>query len=132
VEEGWLLVTDDGPQVGVTPIKLTSAGEAFYSSHLPSTERYNIHEFHQMEVKTPGKGFVALAYNNQCLVNAANTILTFQGHPEMDAELSKLLWEESNYMGVDTAEKEKLEIKINSSHDGLAIWKRILQWAGEV
>jgi GMP synthase-like glutamine amidotransferase len=94
---------------------------------------YNIHEFHEREVKTPGKGFIALAEDNQSLVNAANTILTFQGHPEMSAELSRLLLGDTpQYMSVDAAEKEALEIRINSPHDGSAIWKRIIQWAGEV
>lgn len=51
----------------------------------------------------------------------------------MSAELSKLLLRDTpKYMGVDAAEKETLEIKINSPHDGIAIWKRIIQWAGEV
>jgi GMP synthase-like glutamine amidotransferase len=112
---------------------LTSTGSSFYSSYLPSTEGYNIHEFHELEVKTPGKGFIALAEDNQSLVNATNTILTIQGHPEMSAELSKLLLKDTpEYMGVDAAEKEALEIKINSPHDGIAIWKRIVRWAGEV
>ncbi|KAF2739332.1 class I glutamine amidotransferase-like protein [Polyplosphaeria fusca] len=120
-------------EVGVTPITLTSTGSSFYSSYLPSTERYNIHQFHEMEVKTPGQGFITLAEANQSLVNAANTILTIQGHPEMYAELSKLLLRDTQkYMGVDAAEKEALEINIDSPHDGIAIWKRIVQWAGEV
>lgn len=117
----------------MTPIALTSTGSSFFSSFLPSTEKYNIHEFHEREVKTPGKGFIALAEDNQSLVNAANTILTFQGHPEMYAELSKLLLQGMpQYMGVDAGEKETLEVKITNPHDGIAIWKRIVQWAGEV
>lgn len=93
----------------------------------------NIHEFHELEVKIPGKGFIALAEDNQSLVNATNTILTFQGHPEMSAELSKLLLGDMpQYMGVNAAEREALEIKINSPHDGIVIWKRIIQWASEV
>lgn len=51
----------------------------------------------------------------------------------MSAELSKLLLRDTpNYMGTDAAEKEALEIKINSPHDGIALWKRIVQWTGEV
>ncbi len=86
-----------------------------------------------MEIKTPGKGFIALAEDNQCLINATNTILTFQGHPEMDAELTKLLLGDTpNYVGGSAAEKEAMEVKINRPHDGIAIWKRIVQWAREV
>jgi GMP synthase-like glutamine amidotransferase len=114
------------------PVTLTSSGSSFFSSSLPSPERYNIHEFHEREVKTPGKGFIALAEDNQALVNASNTILTFQGHPEMSATLSKLLLRDTpDYMGGAPAEKEALEIRINSPHDGIAIWKKIIQWAGE-
>ncbi|KAF9697040.1 hypothetical protein EKO04_004844 [Ascochyta lentis] len=120
-------------EVGVTPVTLTSTGSSFFSPYLPSTEECKIHEFHEQEVKTPGKGFTALAENNQSLLNAANTILTFQGHPEMSGELSKLLLENTpQYMGVDATEKEALKIKIERPHNGIAIWKRIVQWAGEV
>ncbi|KAF2787719.1 class I glutamine amidotransferase-like protein [Melanomma pulvis-pyrius CBS 109.77] len=130
---GGMVGPMDRFEIGVTPITLTSTGSSFYSSYLPSTERYNIHEFHEREVKTPGKGFIALAEDNQSLVNTANTILTFQGHPEMSAELSRLLLRDTpKYMGVDAAEKKALEIRIDSPHDGIAIWKRIVQWTGEV
>ncbi|PVH97208.1 copper/iron-regulated glutamine amidotransferase [Periconia macrospinosa] len=121
-----------GFEGGVMPIKLTSAGSKFFSSYLPSTEVFNIHEFHEMEVKAPGKGFRALAVDNQCLVNEANTILSFQGHPEMDAELSKLLLSfNPQYVSGDKVEQEALETRIHSPHDGIAIWKRIVEWAGE-
>jgi hypothetical protein len=51
----------------------------------------------------------------------------------MSVELSKLLLRDTpKYMGADAAEKEALDIKINSPHDGIALWKRVVQWAGEV
>lgn len=51
----------------------------------------------------------------------------------MSAELSKLLLSDTpKYIPVNAAEKEALEIKINSPHDGIEIWKRIVQWAGEL
>jgi GMP synthase-like glutamine amidotransferase len=116
----------------VTPITLTSAGSSFFSSYLPSTEVYKIQEFHEREVKTPGKNFIALAEENQCFINAANTILTFQGHPEMSAELARLLLKDvPKYMGCNAAQKNALEMKIDSQHDGTALWKRIVEWAGK-
>ncbi|CAI6301693.1 unnamed protein product [Periconia digitata] len=119
-------------EVGVTPVTLTHEGSAFYSGSFPSNDELRIHQFHEREVKVPGKGFVALAENNQCLVNAANTILTFQGHPEMSAELSKLLLEDTpKYKGQSEEEIEVLDSKINRPHDGIAVWARIIQWAGE-
>jgi GMP synthase-like glutamine amidotransferase len=126
------VITDNVCKIGVMPICLTSIGTSFFESYLPSDTQYRIHEFHELEVKTPGKGFFALAENNQCLVNATNTILTFQGHPEMSASLSALLLSQTpKYMGIDAAEKQALDVKIKSEHDGLAIWKRIIQWAKE-
>ncbi|KAH6658873.1 hypothetical protein BKA67DRAFT_615139 [Truncatella angustata] len=119
-------------EVGVMPIKLTSDGSSFFTSYLPSTEVYKIQEFHEREVKTPGKNFIALAEENQCFINAANTILTFQGHPEMSAELTRLLLKDvPEYMGRNAAEKKALEMKIDSRHDGMALWKRIVEWAGK-
>jgi len=119
-------------EVGVTPITLTSAGSSFFTSYLPSTEVYKIQEFHEQEVKTPGKNFIALAEENQCFINVANTILTFQGHPEMSAELTRLLLKDvPKYMGRNAAEKKALEMKIDSRHDGTALWKRIVEWAGK-
>lgn len=116
----------------MTPVTLTSAGSSFFNSYLPSTELYKVHEFHEMEVKTPGKDFNALAEENQCFINAANTILTFQGHPEMSAELTRLLLKEvPKYTGRNAEEKKALEVKIDSPHDGAALWKRIVEWAGK-
>ncbi|UPX14396.1 Glucosinolate gamma-glutamyl hydrolase [Ascochyta rabiei] len=130
---GGLIGPMDGFEVGVTPIALTSPGSTFCSSYLPSIEAYSIHEFHELEVKTPGKGFTALAENNLCLVNAANIILTFQGHLEVSVKLPMLLLSYTpRYTGASVAEKEALDMKIASPYDGIAIWKKIVHWAGEV
>lgn len=125
--------TDVAPKVGVMPVALNDVGSSFFSKWLPSAEKLNIHEFHEMEVKNPGRGFTALAESNQITVNAANTILTFQGHPEMDAELSTLLLNETKqYSGRDEAEKDATRKRINSPHDGAAVWKRIMHWTEEL
>lgn len=116
----------------MTPIKLTGAGSSFFTSYLPSTEVYKIPEFHEQEVKIPGRNFIALAEQNQCFINAANTILTFQGHPEMSAALTRLLLRDvPKYLGRNAAEKKALEMKIDGQHDGTALWKRIVEWAGK-
>ncbi|EHL03424.1 hypothetical protein M7I_0647 [Glarea lozoyensis 74030] len=117
-------------QIGVYPVTLTPNGQTFFTTSLPSETHYNIHQFHEREVKTRGKGFIALAENNQCFVNAANTILTLQGHPEMSVELSKMLLEDvPKYLDVEEVERKALEDRVEREHDGMAIWKRI---AGEV
>ena len=109
------------------PVALNDAGSAFFAKWLPSAEKLNIHEFHEMEVKNVGRGFTALAESNQI------TILTFQGHPEMDAGLSTLLLNETRqYGGRDEAEREETRRRINSPHDGDAVWKRIMHWSEEL
>ena len=85
-----------------------------------------------MEVKTPGKGFTALAESNQIMINTTNTILTFQGHPEMTSGLSTLLLKETQqYDNGDETEKDAMNKRINGSHDGDSIWRRIMHWAEE-
>ena len=114
------------------PITLTGAGSSFFTSYLPSTKVYRIPEFHEQEVKTPGKNFIALAEENQCFINSANTILTFQGHPEMSAGLTRLLLKDMpKYRDLNAAENDALEMRIDSQHDGTALWKRIVDWAGK-
>lgn len=110
-----------------------SVSDAFSSLQSMERRSLQIHQFHEREVKTPGRGFVALAENNQCLVNEANTVLTFQGHPEMDQSLSRQLLEvSSRYVGADEKEKDALERRIVGEHDGNEIWDTIVGWARRV
>lgn len=75
---------------------------------------------------------MALAENNQAFVNAANTIVTFQGHPEMNASLAKrMLKKAPTYMCVEGSEKEEISRRMETEHDGAMIWNRVLTWAGE-
>jgi GMP synthase-like glutamine amidotransferase len=111
---------------------LTRAGGRLFESVDPTREKVKIHQFHEREVKVPGRDFVALAEDNQCLMNRANTILTFQGHPEMDAELSHLLFKETKEAGLGEEEREALRRKIEGEHDGQEVWKTIVRWASNV
>ncbi|EPE29118.1 Class I glutamine amidotransferase-like protein [Glarea lozoyensis ATCC 20868] len=130
---GGTVGDSDHAEIGVYPVTLTPNGQTFFTTSLPSETHYNIHQFHEREVKTRGKGFIALAENNQCFVNAANTILTLQGHPEMSVELSKMLLEDvPKYLDVEEVERKALEDRVEREHDGMAIWKRIVRWTGEV
>ena len=76
-----------------------------------------------------------LANGNQCFLNRENTVLTFQGHPEKDAETAKLrLHDSTRWFGLDPDdEKGFLGImqQIELEHDGDMIWARILEWAKE-
>jgi hypothetical protein len=65
-------------------------------------------------------------------MNEAKTILTFQGHPEMNQGLAETnLRDAPSYMGVDDAKREVVAKTIEQSHDGVLIWKRILEWVKE-
>ena len=115
------------------PLQLNSAGTKFFDTSFPSsTGQLKIHEFHEVEVKTPGPSFTPLASDNQILLNKSNTILTLQGHPEMDAQLSKMLLAETpQYAGKDDVERRETERRIELEHDGGLTWRRIVEWARE-
>ncbi|KAE9373262.1 class I glutamine amidotransferase-like protein [Stipitochalara longipes BDJ] len=97
----------------------------------PSTLK--LHELHRKEISTPAPRFVALAENNQICLSANGRILTFQGHPEMSFELTKrLMQSESLYTkGLSVEELAILKEGASGVHDGLGVWRRILEWVRE-
>jgi GMP synthase-like glutamine amidotransferase len=118
----------EGAEIGVTSIQLTAEGEKM----LGWEGKVDIHEYHRREVKSKPKGFVELAERGQMFINEKKTIWTFQGHPELNEGLGKALLAESPaYMGVDGREKEEISKRMERKHDGVRIWKRILEWVGE-
>lgn len=124
------VVGDIDAEIGVTPIELTPKGRSMF--HFASDTSIRLHEFHAREVKTAAKRFIALAGGNQVFVNEANTILTFQGHPELNAELARKFVENTPvYMGVAEGRKQDLIDKAGVEHDGVKVWARILEWARE-
>ena len=121
---------EGGAEIGVTSIVLTNEGKTI----LPFIGGDNllIHEYHRREIKVPAKGFVALAEGNQMFMNERKTIWTFQGHPEMNAGLAKsLLADTPAYMGVCGEEREEIGRSMERGHDGVNIWKNILEWVEE-
>jgi len=127
---GGVVANMDGPEIGVTTITLTAEGEKIFP--FAKGGKLRIHEFHRRDVKSPGKGFVALAKGSQSFVNESNTIMTFQGHPELNEELAKtLLAHTPSYMGLDDAKGEEFLKRMEQDHDGIKIWERILQWIKE-
>ena len=120
----------DGPEIGVTQITLTAGGKRLFPFAVDGHLR--MHEFHRREIKVPANGFVPLAEGNQSFVNETNTIMTFQGHPELNQDLAKIMLANTpTYMGVGEMEKEKLATNMESSQDGVKIWGRILEWIKE-
>jgi len=118
----------DKKKLGITPLLLTSAGTKFFP--FTTTSSLRLHELHRQEIAVPAPRFVALAENNQICLSENARILTFQGHPEMSVELAKRLMEsESLYTkGLSVEELEDLREGTSGMHDGLSVWRRILEW----
>ena len=127
---GSVASMEGAAEIGVTKISLTAEGKKMFP--FASEGALQLHEFHAREVKTPAKGFVALAEGKQSFLNDENTILTFQGHPELNTDLARTLLANSPaYMGIDGERKEALVEKVGMDHDGVKIWSRILKWVRE-
>jgi GMP synthase-like glutamine amidotransferase len=117
----------DAAEIGVRQINLTDEGTKMFP--FAKGGHAKIHEFHRREIKVPPEGFDSLAEGNQVFLSETDTVLTFQGHPEMNADLAKsLLASSPAYMGVEEGQKEALAKNMESIHDGVHIWQRILAW----
>ncbi|KAH8777070.1 class I glutamine amidotransferase-like protein [Hyaloscypha sp. PMI_1271] len=118
-------------ELGITTLPLTPFGHKFFPS--TSSPFIKLHELHRKEIATPAPGFIELAENNQICLSESGRILTFQGHPEMSVELARALIEsESVYTkGLSEMEKRKLLDGAEGMHDGVAVWRRVLEWVGE-
>lgn len=117
-------------EVGVTEIRLTAEGDQVFS--FAQGRPLRMHEFHKRDIKVPAKGFKRLAEANQSFVNETNTILTFQGHPELNTELATtMLLALPSYMDVEADRRDALLNSVGSAHDGVELWRRILAWVKE-
>lgn len=119
-------------EIGVKSIPLTDAGKKMFPFAIGGV--LEMHEYHRREIQTPAKGFIPLAgtKGNQSFVNEANTILTFQGHPEMTEGVAKLMLEDTpSYMGLIEGRMAEIAKTMELPHDGGKIWKRILEWVHE-
>ncbi|KAI0393909.1 class I glutamine amidotransferase-like protein [Xylariaceae sp. FL0594] len=123
------------PEMGVTSINLTAHGRSFFheASALGS---FKLQQHHRREVAVAPEDFSQLAHGNQCLLSESGTILTFQGHPEKDAETARLrLHDTVRWYGFDALSDEKawarLQMLIDTPHDGEMVWRRIFQWVRE-
>ncbi|KAF4922588.1 Glutamine amidotransferase-like protein chyE [Colletotrichum viniferum] len=122
-----------GQSIGVETVPLTSQGAAFIK-----TESLDIHKYHAVVVTHPGPYLTPIASGscssqNEVFLSHSPPILTFQGHPEMDAALAKLFAGFATGGASDRADwipSEGLK-GIDDVHDGEAILKRVVAWAGE-
>lgn len=131
---GGKIADMDVPEMGVQAVDLTSEGVGFFSG-VAKSSTLMIQQHHRREVVEPGQGFFALAHSNQILMNQQRTILTFQGHPEKDAQTARLRMHDSQrWYGFDSSHEKdwaKLDASIDLDHEGDIIWARILEWARE-
>ncbi|KAI2619309.1 class I glutamine amidotransferase-like protein [Hypoxylon sp. NC1633] len=119
------------PELAVTKVPLTEQGEKFFGRK----SSVNLHEFHQRAIDDRQPGFRPLAADNQILMSDNGCVITFQGHPEMTPELMRwlLLAESSVASGytkeVPESERDVLLERAGLEHDGLGVWKSIVDWA---
>lgn len=79
-----------------------------------------------------GPHLSCLALNNEILLSKDNRILTFQGHPELDAVLSQLFLELSGSSGSSRPDVAGMKA-IDAPHDGEKIFEIVMRWAsGEI
>lgn len=120
-------------ELGIRKWALTDAGKAFFAETGGMSDALSIHEYHRRQVIEPAKGYVLLAEENQAFVSEEGNILTFQGHPEMGGEImAGMLAKVPEYMGVSQDERIEVAEKCRGKHDGVAIWRCVLQWISEV
>ncbi|KAI0476866.1 class I glutamine amidotransferase-like protein [Xylaria cf. heliscus] len=132
---GGQIVDAPVPEMGVASVNLTSEGRDFFHE-AADLGSFKLQQHHRREVAVGPHGFTMLAHSNQCFLSESNTILTFQGHPEKDAETARLRLHDSvRWFGFDALSDEKawaqLEMMINTPHDGEMVWRRIFEWVRE-
>jgi len=121
--------------MGVASVNLTADGRSFF--HEASALGYfKLQQHHRREVAIAPEKFSQLAHGNQCLLSESKNILTFQGHPEKDAETARLrLHDTMRWFGFDALSDEKawahLQMLMDTPHDGEMVWRRIFQWVRE-
>ncbi|KZF19159.1 copper/iron-regulated glutamine amidotransferase [Xylona heveae TC161] len=130
---GEVRAVPTGSIAAIQDITLTEAGKKFFR-FAPGTVTYRAPEFHVREVSKPAPDFIALAENHECFVNKANTMLSFQAHPEVQNGLARkmLLEEDDVYNGNSSRERIEEEVqKLNGATDGPIILKRVIEWVRE-
>ncbi|WQF89851.1 Putative glutamine amidotransferase domain containing protein ChyE [Colletotrichum destructivum] len=131
---GQVLQERGGQLIGVETVPLTSQGAAFFKS-----ESLDIQKNHALVVTHPGPYLTPVAsgssssFQNEVLLSHSPPILTFQGHPEMDAALARLFAGFATGGASDRGDwipSEGLK-GIDDVHDGEAILRRVVAWASE-
>lgn len=134
---GGEVVDMDYPELGVTEVKLTIHGQQFFQTAATGRSKVlRLQQHHRRAVSVKPRGFISLSEANHCFINEKGTILTFQGHPEKDAETAKLRikdierWFQLNIQ--NQAIVSEVFRRMELEDDGPIVWKRILEWVVEV
>ncbi|ETS84338.1 hypothetical protein PFICI_02363 [Pestalotiopsis fici W106-1] len=119
--------------VGVHTIPLTEEGSQFFQgTTLQSSSEFKIQQFHKRDVTKPAPGLIPLAKNNEAFINEQNTIITFQGHPEMNVEWAYTAASGfPAYIALTGYTMEEILESVKIPTDGEAIWRRVLEWVRE-
>lgn len=95
-----------------------------------------LHKFHVRYVKTLAPVFAPLAEHNEIALSHSGNILTFQGHPELTSEISRMLsgrGDTTYRPAPPSAEKaggKGIVVEdAGTPHDGELAWKYIMEWA---
>ena len=118
---------------------MTPLGRRFFatgsSQNLDGPQSLRLQQHHRRAVGARPSGFYELLAGNQAFLSHNNYILTFQGHPEKDAQAAKLrVMDAARWYGTNMADQgtvQDLVRQMELEHDGAEIWKRILRWTNE-
>ncbi|KAI1074474.1 class I glutamine amidotransferase-like protein [Whalleya microplaca] len=131
---GGKVVDASSPEMGVATVNLTEAGREFFHE-AAALGSFRLQQHHRREVAAAPVGFAPLAQGNQCLLSENNMVLTFQGHPEKDAETARLRMHDSmRWFGFDALDEKawaRLQQLVDTEHDGEMVWRRIFEWVRE-
>ncbi|KAF2085211.1 copper/iron-regulated glutamine amidotransferase [Saccharata proteae CBS 121410] len=120
------------PELGIRTVQLTEEGAAFFP-FTDGEKAFDMHQFHRLEVVEPAPGLIPLVNHNQSFKSADNRILTFQGHPEMNAKLAQaILAEAPTYTkGMTETDLEEVRADMERREDGSLVFERIVAWVEE-
>ncbi|KAF9877888.1 hypothetical protein CkaCkLH20_04464 [Colletotrichum karsti] len=117
------------PRVGVEELSLNKDGQALFGK-----DKLKITKFHKRFVKDVPQGFRPLAADNEILYADSGLILSMQGHPEIQGELARQLFDyDVKYYSQTLPTEEDLQRYFagmnDSLEDGQFIFKKVTAWA---
>jgi len=116
-------------ELGVHRLQLTEEGREFFSS-VTEDGTVALHELHRRALDRVPDGFIALATERQILLSKSNSVLFFQGHPELTEEFAVTILSGSNdyVRSLSDSQRKAIIAAGRQPHDGRKIWRRIMQW----